>query len=315
MADHLVTPAAERRPSARRVRALSDPMANYGGQMPQPTTETDSGPAHMKPRALILDLFGDYLRYAGGEAKAGDLVTLLGAFGIEPTTVRMTLTRLRREHWFTTRREGREASYVLSAHMLGVLQSGRERIFAEYDEPWDQLWTTVVQQSTKPERSAREQLRRQLSWLGFGSLTASTWMTPRDRGSEVRALAADFPDVHFTVMRAQAGDPEVDRDIVARCWDLDWINQMYERFLADNTHLASGADLHGADALVARTSLIASYRHYPFLDPWLPKDLRPHAWLGAEANHLFRSVHRQLGPAATAFVSEVVGRPIESPQQ
>jgi phenylacetic acid degradation operon negative regulatory protein len=274
---------------------------------------TDSGPA-LKPRALILDLFGDYLRYAGGEAKAGDLVTLLGAFGVEPATVRMTLTRLRREHWFTTRREGREASYVLSAHMLGVLQSGRERIFADYDEPWDHHWTTVVQQNAKPDRSTRDQLRRQLSWLGFGSLTASTWMTPRDRGSEARALAAEFSDVHFTVMRAQTGDVETDRDVVARCWDLDRINQTYERFLADNAHLA-GAPLRGADALVARTTLIDGYRHFPFIDPWLPKDLRPDGWLGAEANHLFRSVHRELGPAATAFVSEVVGGPIDSPQQ
>jgi phenylacetic acid degradation operon negative regulatory protein len=270
----------------------------------------------MKPRALILDLFGDYLRYAGGEAKAGDLVTLLGAFGVEPATVRMTLTRLRREHWFTTRREGREASYVLSAHMLDVLQQGRERIFADYDEPWDQHWTTVVQQNDKPERSTRDQLRRQLSWLGFGALSASTWMTPRDRGGAARALAAEFPDVHFVVMRSRIGDLDADRDVVARCWDLDEINQMYKRFLADFAHLVgAGAALRGADALVARTNLIGGYRHFPFVDPWLPEDLRPAGWLGAEANDLFRNAHRDLGPAATAYVSEVVGAQIDSPQQ
>ncbi|WP_129790037.1 PaaX family transcriptional regulator C-terminal domain-containing protein [Promicromonospora panici] len=277
--------------------------------------ETDPGSARPKPRALILDLFGDYLRYAGGEAKAGDLVTLLGAFGVEPATVRMTLTRLRREHWFTTRREGRESSYVLSAHLLDVLQQGRERIFADYDEPWDQHWTTVVQQNEKPDRSTRDQLRRQLSWLGFGSLTVGTWMTPRDRAGEARALAAEFPDVHFTVLRASTGDLEADRDVVARCWDLDRINRMYEQFLAANAHVAgSGAALRGADALVARTNLIGGYRHFPFVDPWLPKNLRPASWLGAEANELFRSAHRELGPAATAFVSEVVGGPIDGPQ-
>ncbi|MFC8797759.1 PaaX family transcriptional regulator C-terminal domain-containing protein [Promicromonospora sp. NPDC057138] len=290
------------------------PATRAPGALPQHLAETDSGSAHLKPRALILDLFGDYLRYAGGEAKAGDLVTLLGAFGVEPATVRMTLTRLRRERWFTTRREGREASYVLSAHMLGVLQTGRERIFAEYDEPWDQHWTTVVQQNAKPDRATRDQLRRQLSWLGFGSLTASTWMTPRDRSADVRDLAAEFSDVHFTVMRARTGGLEADRDVVERCWDLDRINQLYERFLADHAHLA-GATLRGADALVARTTLIDGYRHFPFVDPWLPKDLRPAGWLGAEANHLFRTAHRELGPAATAYVSEVIGGPIDSPQQ
>lgn len=288
-------------------------MANYGRQMSQLLTEFEPGQAHMKPRALILDLFGDYLRYAGGEAKAGDLVELLGVFGVEPATVRMTLSRLRGEHWFTTRREGRESSYVLSPHMLGVLRDGRERIFADYDEPWDQAWTTVVQQSTKPDRSTRDQVRRQLSWLGFGSLTASTWMTPRDRGEQVRALTADFPDVQFVVMRSRVGDLDVDRDIVARCWDLEQMNALYAQFLSENARLTEVSSLEGVEALIARTTLIASYRHFPFLDPWLPESLRPEGWLGAEANQLFRTVHAALGPASTAYVSSVVGREIDSP--
>lgn len=292
-----------------------DPLANYGRQMSQLMTDSEPGPAQMKPRALILDLFGDYLRYAGGEAKAGDLVELLGVFGVEPATVRMTLSRLRSENWFTTRREGRESSYVLSPHMLAVLRDGRERIFADYDEPWDDVWTTVVQQSTKPDRSTRDQVRRQLSWLGFGALTASTWMAPRDRCDQVRSLVTDFPDVQFVVMRSQVGDLDVDRDIVARCWDLDRMNALYAQFLSDHAHLAEASPLEGAEALVARTTLIASYRHFPFLDPWLPKSLRPAGWLGADANQLFRTVHAALGPASTAFVSSVVGREVDGPAQ
>jgi phenylacetic acid degradation operon negative regulatory protein len=283
--------------------------------MSEPKTTSEFGPPHTTPRALILDLYGDYLRYAGTEARAGDLVALLGVFGVEPAAVRMTLTRLRRERWFTTRREGREARYALSEHMLRVLQTGRERIFADYDESWDGAWTTVVQQSTSADRSTREQVRRQLSWLGFGPLTASTWMTPRDRSGEVRDEAAEFPEVSFTVMRSRTDDLEVDRDIVARCWDLDRINGMYAQFIAEYTDLAAGPALLGADALLARTASIASYRHFPFLDPWLPKDLRPDGWLGAEANRLFLRLHRDLGPAATGFVSEVVGRRIDGPLQ
>jgi phenylacetic acid degradation operon negative regulatory protein len=298
----------------RRAGHLADPLANYGGQMSQLSAQGDQSQPSMKPRALILDLFGDYLRYTGGEARAGDLVTLLGVFDVEPAAVRMTLSRLRREHWFTTTRHGREASYVLSEHMPGVLRDGRERIFAYYDEAWDHTWTTVVQQGTKPDRLAREQLRRQLSWLGFGSLSASTWVTPRDRSDQVRALAADFPDVHFTVLRSVTDDLDVDRDLVARCWDLERMNRLYAQFLKDHSHLAKTAgDLTGAEALFARTELIGSYRHHPFLDPWLPAELRPQGWLGAQANALFRASHRDLGPAASAFVGTVVGRLVEAP--
>jgi phenylacetic acid degradation operon negative regulatory protein len=279
------------------------------------SADGDPAQPHMKPRALILDLFGDYLRYAGAEVRASDLVALLGVFGVEPAAVRMTLSRLRREHWFTTRRAGREVTYALSPHMLGVLQDGRERIFADYDEPWDLCWTTVVQQSVKNDRLVRDQLRRQLTWLGFGSLSPSTWLTPRDRRVAFESVRSEFPDVHFTMLRSRSEDLEVDRDIVARCWDVADMNRRYEDFLSENAPLAEATGVEGADALRARTAIIAAYRHFPFLDPWLPKELRPDGWLGTDANVLFRTVHRDLGAAATAFVADVVGRAIDGPTQ
>jgi phenylacetic acid degradation operon negative regulatory protein len=63
------------------------------------------------PRSLILDLFGDYLRYADAEVRLSHLTTLPGAFDIASPTVRVTMSRLRREHWFTTHRVGREMIY------------------------------------------------------------------------------------------------------------------------------------------------------------------------------------------------------------
>ena len=61
----------------------------------------------MKPRSIILDLFGDYLRYAGAEIKLGDMTKLLAVFGVEPATVRVSMSRLKKEGWFTTRRQQR----------------------------------------------------------------------------------------------------------------------------------------------------------------------------------------------------------------
>ena len=87
-----------------------------------------------KPRALILDLFGDYLRYAGSEVRLADITELLAVFDIEAATVRVNLSRLRKEGWFTTRRVGRETVYSLTPHMLEILNEGRERIFRRRDE-------------------------------------------------------------------------------------------------------------------------------------------------------------------------------------
>ncbi len=282
--------------------------STLGWSVSQPIGDPEPAP-YMKPRALILDLFGDYLRYTGSQIKACDLVTLLGLFGIESATVRVTLSRLRRERWFTTRRVGRETVYSLTDHMIGILDEGRARIFADYDEAWDHTWTTVVYQSGL-ERLTRDQLRKRLAWLGFGPLSTSTWISPRDRIAAARTLGSDFADIETTIMRSTTGDLDEDRALAERCWDLARINQLYTEFLQAHAQLLDTVnDLDGAHALIARTSLIASYRHFPFLDPWLPAELQPEDWVGAQANSLFRTGHAALAPRAVDFVASIVGAP------
>lgn len=298
-------------PADRSLRLVEAPTAPppLGWEVSQPIDDLDVAP-NLKPRALILDLFGDYLRYTGSEVKAGDLVRLLGVFGVESATARVTLSRLRREQWFTTRRVGRETVYSLTQHITTILDEGRDRIFADYNEAWDHTWTTVVYQSGL-ERLTRDQLRKRLSWLGFGPLSASTWISPRDRVAAARTLSFEVSDVDATIMRSSTGDLTEDRALAERCWDLGHINQLYTEFLRTHTQLLDTVDeLDGAQALIARTSLIGSYRHFPFLDPWLPAELQPGDWAGARANDLFRTAHAALAPRACDLVTSLVGAPI-----
>ena len=268
----------------------------------------------VKPRALILDIFGDYLRYVDSEAKAGDLVLLLGTLGVEPAATRMTLSRLKQEGWFTTRRVGRETIYRLSDHLLEILDEGRERIFAEYEEEWDGWWTQVVFQTPESDRTVREQVRKKLSWLGFGPLTPSTWLSPREVRTETVKLESEFPTATIDVFTSRTNDLEVDRSLVARCWDLSLLESDYRSFINSHQHLLDAADvLEGADALAVRTEIVSTYRHFPFRDPSLPVALRPDGWSGAEAHELFLAVHRSLAAAAVSYVSEVVGADVNAP--
>ncbi|MBB4932741.1 uncharacterized protein (TIGR03083 family) [Lipingzhangella halophila] len=70
----------------------------------------------------------------------------------------------------------------------------------------------------------------------------------------------------------------------------------------------SGAATHveGPDALVARTSLISRYRHFLFRDPQLPSELTPEPWPGDHSYTIFHEAHRALGPAARAYVSDII---------
>ncbi|MCJ1675472.1 phenylacetic acid-responsive transcriptional repressor [Rathayibacter sp. VKM Ac-2929] len=260
-----------------------------------------------KPRSLILDLFGDYLRYVGCEVRAGDLVALLGVLGVEPATARVTLSRLRQEGWFTTRRTGRETIYRLSDEMLDVLDQGRERIFAPYESTWDGWWTQVIVQSPESDRSTRDQLRKRLSWMGFGALSPSTWLSPRDLRRAVPALQAEFPAASIDLMVARTDDPVEDGRLAHRCWDLETLNADYSVFVAEHSALRSEtATLEGAEALVVRTELVSTYRHFPFRDPSLPTALRPAGWFGAQAHELFLELHDALAPAAMEYVAAVI---------
>ena len=265
----------------------------------------------MKPRAVILDIFGDYLRYAGSEVRAGDLTVLLGALGVEPPTVRVTLSRLRAEGWFTRTRAGRETLYHLTDDIREVLDDGRARLFASYPEQWDGWWTEVVFQMPEGDRATRDRLKKRVAWMGFGALSASTWISPRASRAEARMVAREFPTATVDVLAMRTDDHELDRDLTRRCWDLDALNTDYARFISEHVGLARRtASLEGPEAFAARTELVSTYRHFPFRDPWLPGALRPRGWRGAEAHALFLDIHEALGPASNRYVASVVGEDI-----
>lgn len=265
-----------------------------------------------RARSLVMDLFGDYLRYAGGEARLSCLVELLEVFGVEPATTRVTLSRMRKDGWFETRRVGRETVYVLTDRMDAVLVDGRERIFVRPDEGWDGVWTQLIYQVPESARSVRISLRKQLTWLGFGQLAPSTWLSPHAPSEQIADLRGDFPDATIDVFRTVVEAPGADRDLAARCWDLGELARDYRRFLERYRALDETDDLPvGGAALVARTEVVAEARRLTFRDPGLPAALEPDGWPGGEGFALFRRVHARLAPAAEACVEQVLGLRLE----
>lgn len=263
----------------------------------------------MKARSLVFDLFGDYLRYRGGEARLRGLVSLMGCFDVSEATVRVVVTRLRKEGWLASRREGRETVYALTDAAWQLLDEGRERIFLRVQEPWDGQWSMVVYSVAESERGLREQLRKKLAWLGFGPLSSSVWMSPHDRGGLVKEAFAGEPAVHLDVFRSRSGGVAEDRDIAARAWDLDGLDRAYSALLGTYQPRLVGyraGALQGAEALVERMQLVHDYRRFPFRDPDLPPELLPEGWNGRVAHDVFIEAHELLRGPADACVDALV---------
>jgi phenylacetic acid degradation operon negative regulatory protein len=266
----------------------------------------------VRPRAIVWDLFGDHLRYIdGGQVQMRALTELLGVFNVSESTSRVVLSRMRREGWFTTSRDGRQTSYAPTARSMKMLDEGRTRIFERGRDDWDSTWRMVIYAVPEESRAERDQVRRLLAWHGFGPLAASTWISPHPRLDTVASALAAMSATRIDLLECRSRGRDVDREMAARCWDLEGLGRDYVELVAAYDQLppvAELARLPGRDALRQQVELVASYRTLPFRDPDLPATLLPEGWQGRRAHELFSAAHDALHGPAGAFVRDVLAR-------
>jgi phenylacetic acid degradation operon negative regulatory protein len=266
----------------------------------------------MKPRAILWDLFGDHLRYVGdGRIPMRALNRLLDVFGVGESTSRVVLSRMRREGWFTTCREGRQTSYAMTARSAAMLDDGRARIFDRGRDDWDGTWRMVIYAVPEESRGERDRVRRALAWHGFGPLAAATWISPHRRLETVRGTLADLPATRIDRLESRPLGDAADREMPFRCWDLAGLGRDYLELINAYEQLPAAAELAalpGPEALRRQVELVASYRKMPFRDPDLPAALLPEGWQGRRAHTLFTAAHDALHGPADAFVRDVVAR-------
>ncbi|HVQ96709.1 MAG TPA: PaaX family transcriptional regulator C-terminal domain-containing protein [Mycobacteriales bacterium] len=264
-------------------------------------------------RAYIFDLLGDFARVGGDEIKLKALVALGETLGISPPTMRVTAARMREEGWLAVRREGREAYYSMTRKTLHLLDEGRQRIFRPKPGPWSGEWSMVIYTVPESDRATREKLRRDLTWLGYGSLAPATWVSPHPSLDRVADVGAALPNARLELVTMRATDVAADRSIAERCWDLAELNKEYDTFIRGlrlKLPRYRTGRLDGAEALEARINLVHAYRHFPYRDPGLPAELQPPAWLGERARTLFNEAHDLLLPGSLEYYESVIGAPV-----
>ncbi|MEQ4722580.1 PaaX family transcriptional regulator C-terminal domain-containing protein [Nonomuraea sp. B19D2] len=262
----------------------------------------------MKPRSIVFDLYGDYLRYDGGAAPLQTLTDLLAGFDVPEATTRVVMTRLRKEGWFDTEKRGRTTVYRLTDKSWRLLDEGRKRIFQREREPWDRQWRVVIYHVPETDRAARERVRKKLRWLGFGPLAPSAWVSPHERLQEVAEGLAEELSVRLDLLISRSMGAASDIDMAGRCWDL---KELHRALLAKRDSYRAllarfdSAPPRGRDALVERTRLVHDYRMLPFDDPDLPLELVPAGWVGRDVHDLFLDLHERLAPEAEGFCASL----------
>jgi phenylacetic acid degradation operon negative regulatory protein len=268
----------------------------------------------IRPRAALLTLYGDYVRYIGVEIGIGSLIKLLGNFDLSEQSVRSAVSRMCRAGLLKVRHNGVRSYYSLTDEGHSLLAKGTQRIFMRKNNQWDGSWNIVIYSVPEREREARDRLRLELSWMGYGPLSNATWISPYDLTKEVEDLAERLQIKEciqiFQAKHQASTDP---KKIVSRCWDLSRIHERYANFIAKYRpkleghlkRLQAGETIEPSECFVERFNLIHEYRKLPFLDPDLPQELLPENWLRPQAAALFKEYHDALTEKANEYFDSV----------
>lgn len=263
----------------------------------------------------MLTLYGDYVRHRGGEIGIGSLIKLLVNFDLSQQAIRSAVSRMCRQGLLKVRRNGSKSYYSLTADGFRLLNQGAQRIFERRKNNWDGLWSIAVYFIPEEKRQARDQLRQELGWLGYGPLSTATWISPHDMATEVEEIARrlrikEYVQV-FQAKHQNFSDPQ---SIISRCWDLERIHKKYASFIDKyrsdlrnhRKRLQAGEFIEPSECFVERFKIIDEYRRLPFFDPDLPEKLLPRDWLRSQATALFNEYHDLLAEKANRYFDSVL---------
>jgi DNA-binding transcriptional regulator PaaX len=141
---------------------------------------------------MLFTLWGDYVVHRGGEIWVGSLIRIGAEFGLSELALRSVLSRMTRGGWLESTRHGNRGYYRLARRGIALIQEGAERIFRPRREPWDGSWHVLTYSIPEAQREVRDQFRKRISYLGFGSLAVGAWIAPHDLRSEVDELIEDL---------------------------------------------------------------------------------------------------------------------------
>lgn len=261
--------------------------------------------------SLIISIFGDAIAPHGGSVWLGSLINVLQPFGINQRLVRTSVFRLAKEGWLQSTQIGRRSYYSLTAQGRTRFQDASRRIYSSPRQQWDGEWTLVMLAGV--DGGNREDIRRELGWLGFGSFSSNVLAHPApDIKIVEERLATLAGNRQVLMMRAREienGEREAHlQALVSEAWNLQDLDDRYDEFLQRFRPvfqaIRSSNNPSPLTAFQLRTLLIHEYRKILLRDPFLPAALLPERWNGVSAYQLCRNIYSRVAAPTEVFLTD-----------
>lgn len=207
-------------------------------------------------------------------ATAHDLITILTTMGYQENYVRISLSKMKRNHELTTPVRGEYQLAQIDQHYLLELEKKIATINAT-----DFVYTLILTSFEQDQANLRQQSVRTLKNLGFGGMGNGVYLGIGDKRSALTALNSND---NFKTLMTDKISPALTTNEVSEWWDLKIvkdsiakINQQFQEIKLSNTRSNDNLTL-----LHSYLKLINLVSEYYANDPMLPKILVGSDWQG-----------------------------------
>ncbi|QDQ00655.1 phenylacetic acid degradation operon negative regulatory protein PaaX [Lysinibacillus fusiformis] len=264
-------------------------------------------------QSMIFTLYGDYIMRYGSKIWIGSLIRLLKEFGHTEQNVRVSVSRMVKQGWLQSERQGNRSYYFLTSRGKKRMEEAANRIFKLKPNKWDQKWRLLMYTIPEDKRQIRDELRKELLWSGFGSFSNGCWISPNNLEEEVKLLIQKYDIADYVdFFSAEYIGPHNHEELIEKSWSLTEIEGRYEEFMNQyskqyivHQSAISNEEMSDAECFVERTNLVHEYRKFLFFDPGLPQELLPPMWSGNHAALLFQQYYKLLEAPSYRFFEEI----------
>ena len=274
------------------------------GRTPAVLDDTDMRPG--SATSLLRTIIGCYLRTLGGWITSSALVELMTTVGVNQTRTRTAILRVRGKGMLAAEARDGRAGYALEPAALPRLARGDRRIYSPRVMSATDRWCLISYSIPESRRQLRHQLRRRLSGIGCGTVSAGLWICPDYLTSEVEEILTDL-GARGSAAIFLVGETRLDGGLeraVEQWWDLPAIASAHEAFLSAYGSLAAN-ELTPRQAFASWIGCLDAWRVIPYVDPGLPAAWLPADWPGKRSIPLFSDLRQRLEDPSGRYVGQV----------
>lgn len=267
-------------------------------------------------RTLLVTLLGSFARRTDDWMPISAIVSLLGELGADESSIRTSVSRLKKRDWLIPDKRDSKSGYRLSPLARDVLAAG-DRVIWHARKPavLEDGWCIASFSVPETARAKRHLLRSRLAALGFGNAGPGVWIAPaRMRGDALAVIDALSLREYTNVFVGRHEGGQHLTQMIRSSWDLDDIHARYRAFVGAHSRDIDGGGLSAEgsgeprDAFVRFMRAVDDWRALPLRDPGLPRELLRSDWAGDAATELLESIVSRFDALALAFVRDALTR-------